>query len=92
MCDCHFRDSQSESENEESQEEVPAKPASAVELHLSQIDGRRVLFRENLILMHVNNESADQAAHMCSLISTFIAHSLESIIAEFDTCEISVFY
>ena len=42
MCDCHFRDSQSESENEESQEEVSATPASAVELHLSQIDGRRV--------------------------------------------------
>ena len=50
MCDCHFRDSQSESENEESQEEVPATPASAVELHLSQIDGMRGLFRENLIL------------------------------------------
>ena len=71
---------------------MPATPASAVELHLSQIDGMRVLLQENLILMHVNNKSADQAAYVCSLISTFIVHSLESIIAELDTCEISVFY
>ena len=87
MCDCHFRDSQSESENEESQEEVPATPASAVELHLSQIDGRRVLLRENLILMHVNNKNTccvQPDEHFCCSLS-------RSIIAELDACKISVF-
>ena len=36
---------------------------------------------ENLFLPVANNKGADQPAHPCSLISTFVAHCLDSIIS-----------
>ena len=35
---------------------------------------------QNLFMPYVNNKDADQPAHPCSLISTFIVHCLDSII------------
>ena len=35
---------------------------------------------ENLFLQYANNKGADQPAHPCSLISTFVVHCLDSII------------
>ena len=42
---------------------------------------KTVLSRENLTLLHGNIKGANQPAHMHSLISTFVIHSLASIIA-----------
>ena len=38
-----------------------------------------------------NNKGADQPAHLCSLISTFVIQLLESIIYKLVTSEISIF-
>ena len=43
--------------------------------------------RENLILFHASNKGADQPAHLCSLISLLVIHSLESTIAKLATCK-----
>ena len=37
--------------------------------------------REDLVdLLYVNNKHADQPAHPCSLVSTFVVHFLEYVI------------
>ena len=46
--------------------------------------------QEKLIFWHANNKGADQPAQMRSLISTFVIHSLESIIAKLAACKASV--
>ena len=45
-------------------------------------------WRENMILLHGNKNEADQLALQHSLISTFVIHSLEGIIAILATCKI----
>ena len=52
---------------------------------------RRAISGENLILLRVNNNGADQLAHPCSLICTFDIHSPEDILATLVTCTISRF-
>ena len=47
--------------------------------------------QENLALLHVNKKSADQPAHLHSLISTFVIRYLESIGANHAPCKISIF-
>ena len=42
-------------------------------------------------LLHVNNKGADQTAHQCSLISTFVIHLIESI-SKLTLCNISILY
>ena len=44
-----------------------------------------------LILLQANNESADQPAHLHSLISTFFIRFLKRIIYTFVTCKVSIF-
>ena len=39
-------------------------------------------------LLYANNKGADQPACSCSLISTFIIHSMESVISKHATCKI----
>ena len=39
----------------------------------------------------MNNKGADQTAHMHSLISAFVVHSLESIISKLATSDISIY-
>ena len=48
--------------------------------------------RENLTTGFENNKGADQPAHPCRLISTFVSRLLEIIISGFATSEISLFY
>ena len=48
--------------------------------------------QENLSAGCANNKGADQPAHLCSLISTFVIRLLESTISKLATCEISVFW
>ena len=38
---------------------------------------------ENLTLLHASNRGVDQRAHPCSMISTFVIHSLDSINREY---------
>ena len=45
--------------------------------------------RENQILLHAKNKGADQPAHLCSLISTFVIRSLPNTMAKLATCKIS---
>ena len=52
---------------------------------------KRVLSRKILSSEYANNKGADQSAHPRRLISTFVIHSLESIISKLDTDEISIF-
>ena len=40
-------------------------------------------------LSYANNKGADQPAHSCSLISTFVVHCLDSIISELAISKIS---
>ena len=40
----------------------------------------------------VNNKGLDQPSHLCSLISAFIIHLLNSIISRLATSEISIFW
>ena len=47
------------------------------------------LMHENLSSGFVNNKDADQPAHLCSLISAFVIHLLESIIFKLATSEFS---
>ena len=47
--------------------------------------------RENMNLLHVNNKGIDQPAHLRSLISMIVIHSLESAIAKHAKCKISRF-
>ena len=47
--------------------------------------------RENLSLGFANNPDADQPAHPCRLISTFVFCLLESIISKLATGEILIF-
>ena len=44
---------------------------------------------ENLFLPYANNKGADQPAHLCSLISTFVVHCLDSTIPLLAIAEIS---
>ena len=44
---------------------------------------------ENLTLPYANNKGADQPAHLCSLISAFVIHCLDSIISVISICKIS---
>ena len=44
---------------------------------------------ENLFMQYVNNKGADQTAHLCSLISAFAVHCLNSIIPLLAITEIS---
>ena len=37
------------------------------------------LTRETLTLLHANNKDTDQPAHLCSLINTFVIHSLQNM-------------
>ena len=46
--------------------------------------------RENLTLLHANNEGADQPAHSHNLISTSFIRLLESVISHSATWEISI--
>ena len=48
--------------------------------------------RENLSLGFMNNTGADQSAHRCRLISTFVIRFFESIISKLASGEISIFY
>ena len=43
-------------------------------------------------LLHVNNKGADQPAHLCSLISTFVVHFLGNIVVKLATNKISMFW
>ena len=47
---------------------------------------------ENLFLPHANNKGADQPAHSCSLISTFVFRCLDSIISLVSISEIWSLY
>ena len=47
-------------------------------------------YQEKLILLHVNNECADQPEHLHSLISPFVIHSLGCIIAKLAMRKISI--
>ena len=44
---------------------------------------------ENLFMPYANNRGADQPAHLCSLISTFVVRCLDSIISLVSISEIS---
>ena len=46
---------------------------------------------ENLTLIYANNKGADHTAHLCSLISAFVIHFLESMIVNFALCKILIF-
>ena len=50
-----------------------------------------VLMQENLSSGFAKNKAADQPAHLCKLISTFLIHFLERIISKLATGEISIF-
>ena len=47
---------------------------------------------ENLFMPYANNKGADQPAHPCSLISTFVVRCLDSMILLVSISEISSFY
>ena len=47
---------------------------------------------DNLFMPYANNKGADQPAHSCSLISTFVVHCLDSLISLVSISEISSFY
>ena len=49
------------------------------------------LTRLNLTLLHVNNKGRDQPAYLRRLISSFVIHLLEGIIAMLATCKVSKF-
>ena len=51
------------------------------------LDGRKPVFEG-----FANNTDADQPVHLCSLISAFVIHILESTISKPATSKISVFY
>ena len=38
--------------------------------------------RENMTLLHANNKGPDQSVHPCNLISAFVIHSLDGMIAK----------
>ena len=44
---------------------------------------------KNLFMPHANNKGADQPAHRCSLISTFVVRCLDSLISLISISEIS---
>ena len=46
---------------------------------------------ENLALLQVNKQAADQPAHMHNLISAFVIRYLESIVVSLAPCKISIF-
>ena len=48
--------------------------------------------QENLFMPYANNNGADQPAHACSLISTFVVRCLDSIILLVSISEISGLY
>ena len=48
--------------------------------------------QENLLLPYANNKGADQLAHPCSLISTFVVRCLDSITPLVSISEISSLY
>ena len=48
------------------------------------------LTRENLTLLQANKKGADQPEHVCSLISTLVIRSLNSVIAKQAMCKVSV--
>ena len=48
------------------------------------------LARENLSFLHGNNKGTDQPVHLSSLVSAFVIHYLECIIAKPDTYKVSV--
>ena len=54
------------------------------------VDGARS--RENLFMPYANNKGADQPAHPCSLISTFVVRCLDSIILLVSISEIWSLY
>ena len=43
------------------------------------------------VRVFAKNKGTDQPAHLCSLISAFVIHLLESIISKLATSEISLF-
>ena len=51
------------------------------------LEGRKPDF----VAYWVNNKGEDQPVHLGSLISTFVIHFLEHIIAKLDTSKISIF-
>ena len=54
--------------------------------------GKKLPRREKTCLwVFANNTGADQPAHWCSLISTFVFRFLESTICKLATSEISIF-
>ena len=44
-----------------------------------------------MTLLYTNNKGTDQPAHLCSLISAFVIHFLESIMTPLDSPKISIF-
>ena len=61
-------------------------------MHPPKLLEKCVSTRENYLQGFVNNKGADQPAHPCSLISTFVICLMESIISTLDTSEFSLFY
>ena len=43
------------------------------------------------LMPYVNNKGADQPAHLCSLISTFVVHCLDSIPEDTFSCDMALF-
>ena len=52
----------------------------------------RAMSWENLFMTYANNKGGDQPAHLCSLISTFVVHCLDSIIPQVSISKISSLY
>ena len=55
-------------------------------------DNKWAISSENLFMPFANNKGADQPAHRCSLISTFLVPCLDSIITLVSISEISSLY
>ena len=52
------------------------------DLVVNELNYKWALAQENLTLLYVNNKGAKQPVHPLSLISTFVVHSLQSLIAK----------
>ena len=51
-----------------------------------KIEETRLIWRDNMILLHDNSKGPDQPANQGSLINPFIICSLESVIGKLATC------
>ena len=50
-----------------------------------------VVEKDKVSLLHANNKGTDQPVHLCSLVSTYVLNSLDSIISKLASYKVSIF-